>query len=68
MKVEMISELTIKVTTDAGHQFLMHIPFGSPYTEAYIALDAFKDTVDQMQKNAQDRALEEAAKSPETKE
>jgi hypothetical protein len=62
MQVAMTSTILVDIVSPNGFKYQMSIPFGSPYDDAFGALDAFKQAVEQMKNNAQQRAEPEPKK------
>lgn len=65
MQVNMISSIIMEVTTDNGFKYEMTVPFGSPYIDAFVAIETFKQSIEQMQKNAMDKSSAEEIKKEE---
>jgi len=62
MQVNMASTILIDIVSPNGFKYQMSIPFGSPYEDAFGALEAFKQAVEQMKNNAQQRSEQETKK------
>jgi hypothetical protein len=62
-----MSNIRIEVKTESNFTYSLELPFGSSYEEAFVVLEQFKTTINQMQQSAKERAEEEKKAATETK-
>lgn len=66
MSVSMYSHVTIEISNDEKMKYTLHLPVGVPYENAIKVMDLFKESIEQMQKNAK-RAAEDSQKEENNK-